>query len=81
MSADSERGSAATKRKTVEVSALVHKSMPGCCRASVLKFAAGDRYRGGGEPGDRIGCGCGNVLVYAPTPSGKQLGWRVADAT
>ncbi len=65
-------------RKTVEVSARVHKDMPACCRSSVLTFAAGDRYRGGGEPGDRFRCGCGNMLVYAPTgPSGKSLGWKV----
>lgn len=65
------------RRSQAEVSAFVHKDMPACCRASVLKFAAGDRYAGGGEPGDRIGCGCGNVLIYAPTPSGKLIGWRV----
>ena len=69
--------SAATKRKTVEITALVHKSMPECCRASVLTFASGDRYRGGGEPGDQIGCGCGNKLVYGPSESGRVIAWRV----
>lgn len=72
------RADAATRpRKTVEVSALVHKSMPACCKASVLTFAAGDRYQGGGEPGDQIKCGCGNTLVYAPSKNGRVIGWRV----
>ncbi len=53
------------------VSAYVHKSMPACCRASVLAFAAVDRYMGGGEPGDEIDCPCGNTLIY------DWRGWRV----
>lgn len=65
--------------KTVEITARVHRSVPECCRASVLQFAAGDRYRGGGEPGDQIRCGCGNTLIFTHTgPSMKQLGWKVA---
>jgi len=66
---------AATKRKkTIEVSAHVHRDMPACCRSAVLKFAAVDRYRGGGEPGDKITCGCGNWIVF----NGR--GWKVLDA-
>lgn len=57
----------------VEVTVRVHKSTPECCRSSLLDFAAHDRYAGGGEPGDRIGCGCGNTLVFNPP-----YGWRVA---
>ena len=65
--------------KAIEINALVHKSMPECCRAAVLQFAAGDRYAGGGEPGDRIGCGCGNTLVFSPSATGRFLAWRVAE--
>lgn len=66
--------------KTREINVRVHKSMPECCRASLLKFALDDRYHGGGEPEDRVGCGCGNTLVFTFTgPSEKQLGWRVAE--
>lgn len=61
-----------------EVSALVHKSMPACCRRAVLDFAKHDRYAGGGEPGDQIGCGCGNRLVYQP--GRRIIGWRVKEA-
>ena len=59
--------------KTVEITARVHRTMPACCRASVLKFAANDRYQGGGEPGDQIGCGCGNKLIF----NGR--GWAVKE--
>ena len=59
-----------------EVSALVHKDLPPCCRATVLDFAAHDRYMGGGEPGDQIGCGCGHRLVYS---GNLVLGWRLLD--
>lgn len=55
----------------VEVSVSVHRDVPACCRAALLKFAADDRYQGGGEPGDKIRCGCGNWLVY------DHRGWRV----
>jgi hypothetical protein len=48
----------------------VHKSLPMCCRRSLLDFARLDRYEGGGEPGDQIGCSCGNHLVY------DYRGWR-----
>lgn len=61
------------RRKTVEVSARVHRDAPACCRSSLLSFAARDLYQGAGEPGDRIGCACGNALVY-------DRGWRLADA-
>ncbi len=49
---------------TVEVHILVHKSVPACCRKTLLKFGAQDRYRGAGEPGDKVKCACGNWLVY-----------------
>lgn len=58
--------------KAVEVTVRVHKDVPPCCRSSLLNFAAHDRYAGGGEPGDQVGCGCGNTLVY------DHRGWRVA---
>ncbi len=60
-------------RKTVEITASVHKTMPACCRSAVLTFAAGDRYQGAGEPGDQISCPCGNALIY------DYRGWRVAE--
>lgn len=59
-------------RKTIEVCVRVHKDVPLCCRSQLLKFAAADRYQGGGEPGDQIRCGCGNDLVY------DHRGWRLA---
>lgn len=59
------------KDKWVTVS--VHHDVPVCCRQALLHFAAGDRYRGGGEPGDQIACGCGNWLIY----DGR--GWRPKD--
>lgn len=59
--------------KTVDVSVRVHKDVPACCRASLLKFAAVDRYQGAGEPGDRVECPCGQALVYGPP------GWRVSE--
>jgi len=61
------------KRRTVEITASVHKTMPACCRSAVLTFAARDRYQGAGEPGDQIGCPCGNSLIY------DYRGWRVAE--
>jgi hypothetical protein len=58
--------------KTIEISVRVHKTLPVCCRSALLSFAAGDRYRGSGEPGDRVRCPlCGNWLRYEPP------GWRV----
>jgi hypothetical protein len=72
MSSSTQKG-----KKTVEITALVHKDTPACCRATVLDFAVKDRYMGGGEPGDQIACGCGNKIVYAPT-GGRFLGWKVA---
>lgn len=62
--------------KPRKVSALIHKAMPVCCRHSILRFAAEDRYMGAGERGDRIRCDdCGNWLVYG---EGRVNGWRVA---
>lgn len=57
--------------KTVEVTVRVHNSVPGCCRSTLLAFAARDVYGGAGEPGDQVGCPCGNTLVYGPP------GWNV----
>ena len=59
-------------RKTVEVHFRVHRDVPACCRAALTKFAAIDKYAGGGEPGDKIRCGCGNWLTY------DHRGWRLA---
>lgn len=56
----------------VDVTVRVRKDTPECCRAALVNFAARDRYRGGGEPGDRIRCGCGNWLRY------DHKGWAVA---
>ena len=61
----------AVSRKTIEVRTRVHRDMPACCRSAVLGFAAHDRYKGGGEPGDKITCGCGNWLIF----NGR--GWRI----
>lgn len=58
-------------RKTIDVSVSVHKTVPVCCRSTLLDFAAVDLYRGTGEPGDQIRCACGSTLVY------DHRGWRV----
>lgn len=59
--------------KTVEITVRVHKTTPECCRATLLAFARVDRYKGGGEEGDKIRCPlCGNTLVY------DHRGWRLA---
>lgn len=58
--------------KTPQVSVSIHKSVPNCCRDALVRFAKGDRYMGGGEPGDRIRCDlCRRWLVYG------WRGWRV----
>lgn len=62
------------------LSAYCHKDMPACCRQTVVRFAAKDWYRGAGEPGDQIRCGCGNWLVYGKRVRGWLIGgWRVRE--
>ena len=64
--------------KTHEISVLIQKTMPECCRRTVLDFAKLDRYQGGGEPGDQLRCGCGNWLIYG---TGRRvMGWRLKDS-
>ncbi len=67
-----DRTAATKRRKGVDISYSVHRDVPACCRSALRDFAINDRYHGGGEPGDRIGCDCGNVLVY------DHRGWRLA---
>ncbi len=59
------------KHKPVVLS--VHKALPECCRATLIKFAITDPYAGAGETGDQIRCGCGNTLIY------DYRGWRIKD--